>query len=285
MLEKAVIATDQTYGTLQSFRATAETSQCSTQQALQQLGNDMHMHHLGLQQIETLSNTQTALHTAHSKMLANAVRGGDEIHDSVQTLAASAETSHQSTRHALEILGDKVQDLSGISTGQVESLRDACDAIKLLTQQFSNKFCDTTSNSDPPTGRVPSEEHCVDEKAQESLDDDQNLKDAIDRLCHLAREKETSKFSEDAEEIILDVQQLFDLLLKAEAEELQDRKGKRGRGSYESDTQDDFTECQREVKRMKAILDASQCVTISEQGTFIFVCSSFGTGLLLTHPF
>ena len=222
-----------------------------------------------LERVEALSNTQAVLSEKTSSTLESPNTTVNQVNDAVQALEMTATTSHQSTSLALEQLNDKMQYLSGLSTGQSETLNATCNAIlELLKQQLpvrSQQSAESSRSEAIPSGAAESSRETeLEGRAQDDVGDDERLQHAIDRLCHLTKEKEKTVFSAEAETIIHDVQQIFELLLEADQEQyVEDRKGKRPR---ENDTMDDQLLYQHEVKRIKGFLSASHCIAINDKG-------------------
>lgn len=229
---------------------------------------------MSLKRVEALSNTQAVLSEKTSSTLERTNTTVNQVNDSVQALELTASTSHQSTLLALAQLNDRMQDLSGLSTGQSETLNATCNAIlELLKQQFPVKSQQSATESFRHEAIPPGQTETVrdmemDGRAQGNVGGDERLQHAIDRLCHLTKKKEQTVFSAEAETIIHDVQHIFELLLEADKEErIEDRKRKRSRETYESDkTDDDLLLYQYEVKRIRSFLSASHCISINEKG-------------------
>ena len=216
-------------------------------------------HTASLGRIEEHSTTQIAQHSSHALMLERAVDSTNQTDAKLQAFKTTAETSQNATQQALERLEDRIQGLSATSKGQADTI------LELLTQRLSVKSSDAASCSTSPMDGEALEERDYYKERQERLQDDQSLRDAVDRLCRGVKDKETSMFSEDVDEIVADVQQLLNLLLKAEAEESQNRKGKRSICSYENDFH--YPQYQKEVNRIKAVLITSPCIAFNEQGS------------------
>ncbi len=136
--------------------------------------------------------------------------------------------------------------MSGSSTGQSETLNVTCNTIlELLKQHFPAKPRNSVAEDLRheaflhQTSEDPKEIQ-VDTKGQDTSGDDDRLWDALDRLCHLAKEAGKTVHCEEAETILCDIQQVFELLLEAEEKEfVKERKGKRSRETYESDVMED----------------------------------------------
>ena len=154
------------------------------------------------------------------------------INESVKGLGITLDTSNHGTCQLLEQLGDKMQELSGLSTKQSENLNVTCIAIlELLKEQSSAR------------SRGPVIEACFSNCAEtcQELDkhgeacknlenEEDGLQDALNRLCRLVEETDKTVFSEDAESFMFNLHQVFEVLSKVEGDQAaQDRKGKRRR--------------------------------------------------------
>lgn len=168
----------------------------------------------------------------------------------VQELASTTQASHLSTSFSLHQLGDKVQDLHGMSTGQSEALNQI---LELLKQNFPTK--DSTSRADPVLSTNGRRE--IDQGVEKWTVEDENSRDAVYRLCQLANEAEKTVFSEDAEAIIQDLEKMLAMLDRSDAG-FDSTKTRRG--------DEDDEELGRDMKRIKGFLYSSHCVEINEKG-------------------
>ena len=232
-------------------------------------------HTLSLERIEASSSTQAVLSEKSSGIQERTNEAVNQVHDSIQALGMAAIKSQQQNMLAFEQLGDKLQHISGSSTGQSETLNTTCNAIlELLKQHFPAKpgnpvAKDFQHETFPHQTSEDPEEMQVDANAQDTSGDDNSLRHALDRLCHLAKEAGKTVHCEEAEEILSDIQQIFELLLEAEEKEfVKDRKGMRSREDDRSDDVEDQLLYQREVKRIKGFISASQSIAINEKGKF-----------------
>ena len=232
-------------------------------------------HTLSLERIEASSSTQAVLSEKSSGIQEKTNTAVNQVHDSVQALGMAAITSQQQNMLAFEQLSDKIQHISSSSTGQSENLNSTCNAIlNLLKQHFPAKpgnpvAKDFQHETFPHQTSEDPEEMQVDANAQDTSGDDNSLRHALDRLCHLAKEAGKTVHCEEAEKILSDIQQIFELLLEAEEKEfVKDRKGKRSREDDKSDDVEDQLLYQREVKRIKGFISASQSIAINEKGKF-----------------
>ena len=229
-------------------------------------------HTMSLDKIETLTRTHLIQSTKNTSTLERTDTVMNQISDSIQALGTIAKESHQSTLLSLEQLSDKVQYLPGLSTGQFESLSATCNAIfELLKQQLAAKPLHSAAKASqhgliPPGAINHSGEEETQREAHISSGDDHGLQIALDRLCHFAKQKEKTAFSEEAETVIRNLQHILKLLLLAEEEECrEDRNGKTNRESYERDITHNNLLYQDEVKQIKRMLGASHCVSINEK--------------------
>ena len=235
-------------------------------------------HTVSLERIEALSSTHAIQSEKSSSMQERTNAAVDKVHDSVQALGMAAMTSQQQSMLAFEQLSDKIHHMSSSSTGQSETLNATCNAIlELLKQHFpansgNSAAEDFQHKAFPHHTNEDSEEMEVDAKAQDTLGDDNCLRHALDRLCRLAKEVGKTVHCEEAETILYDIQQIFEFLLEAEEKEfVNDRKGKRLRKNDESDDIEDQLSYQREVKRIKGFISASQSIAINEKGKFFIL--------------
>ena len=214
-----------------------------------------------LDRIEALSNEQIASHASDSSILG-------ATNENVKSLEAMVEASNSSTRQVLEQRGDKVQDLSGLSSEQSETLNSTCNAIlHLLKQHVSDKPYLSVENDSRKASTMSHHDKDILGETCDPLDKDEGrMQECLDRLCQLAEETEKSMYSEDAETIIDDLQALLDTLSKAEEQSAKDRNGKRRRKSYEDDNGDEILRHQREFKRMRSLLTSSQCIALNGKG-------------------
>ena len=74
-------------------------------------------HTMSLDKIETLSRTHLIQSTNNTSTLERTDTVMNQVSDSIQALGTVANASHQSTILSLEQLSDKMQYLSGLSTG------------------------------------------------------------------------------------------------------------------------------------------------------------------------
>ncbi len=221
---------------------------------------------MSLERIEALSNRLIALDTSNSSNLGTVVTA---VNDNVKNVEATLEISNRGTCQLLDQLGDKMQDLTGLSTQQSHTLNTIFDAIlDLQKHHFSEKSRPSVGDTSWTASTASHQDiHGIRETRQTFDKDEDSIRECLDRLCQLAEETQKTVYSEDAETIIDDLQRLFDFLSKAEHQSTKDRKGKRRRESSEDITDDTVLQHQREVKRMKSLLTTSQCIALNGKGT------------------
>ena len=230
---------------------------------------------MSLDKIEALSRTHLVLSRKNASTLERTDTVVNQVSDSIQALGTIANASHQSTLLSLEQLSDKMQYLSGMSSGQSETLNATCNAIlELLKQQLPAIPLHSAAKSNQHEATSPeamnhSQEVETEGKVHISSCDDHSLQNALDRLCHFAKQKEKTAFSEEAETVIRSLQHILKLLLLAEEEECgEERKGKTYRESYERDIAHNSLLYKDEVRQIKRMLGASHCVSINEKSQY-----------------
>lgn len=192
--------------------------------------------------------------------------GVDQIHDSVKNIRSTSQTSSQSTRQALEEMGDKIQNLDGLSSEQSATLNSI---LELLKQQFPTKSPNAAARSTSYQTMKTSDDMEMKDIEYNALDDD-SLQDALNRLCRFAKVKERTIFSDEADSVIVDIEQMLTFLLRSEGGDQSTSNGSRKRKvpcESESDT-DRNLQYQHEVKRFKGLLNSSHCIAINEKSMF-----------------
>ena len=192
--------------------------------------------------------------------------GVEQIHDSVKNIRSTSQTSSQSTRQALEEMGDKIQNLDGLSSEQSATLNSI---LELLKQQFPTKSPNAAARSTSHQTMKTSDDIEMKDIEYDALDDD-SLQDALNRLCRFAKEKERTIFSDEADSVIVDIKQMLTFLLRSEEGDRSTSNGnKKRKVHYESESDIDWDlQYQHEVKRFKSLLKTSHCIAINEKGVF-----------------
>ena len=232
-------------------------------------------HTMSLEKIEALSRTHLVLSTKNASTLERTDTVVNQVSDSIQALGTIANASHRSTLLSLEQLSDKMQYLSGLSTGQSETLNATCNAIlELLKQQLPAKPLHSAAKASQHEAISPgamNHSQKVETEGETPINsgDDHGLQNALDRLCQFAKQKEKTAFSEEAETVIRNLQHILKLLLLAEEEECgEGTKGKTYRESHERDIAHNSLPYQDEVRQIKRMLGASHCVSINEKSQY-----------------
>ena len=222
-------------------------------------------HTHSLERVEELSNKQVALSTSNSDTLERTIAAVGQIRDSVQGIRAVSQASEQRLSQALRMLGDKMEDIASLSTEQLNTF----EAIfELLKQQFSAKSQEASGETAPAEAVETSEDVDMDANAHANSSSYDDLQESLSRIRHLAQEKQKTVFSAEADAIIQDLEQIFFPTLNAQRNEGldQNNKGKRRRDSTESESNGDELEYQHDIKRIKGLLTASQCVAVNDKG-------------------
>ncbi len=185
------------------------------------------------------------------------------VQEDVHNIRTTSQAIGQSTYQAMEQVGDKLRDLTGMSTEQSSTLNAI---LELLKQQIPVN----TRNDDAGTSLPAVVTHDLTEAKEErnEASNDDDLHAALDRLCQFAKEKERTVFSAEAESIILDIAELLSFLLEADegVKNVQSRKKIRGGSNGFANKEDRDLQYRKEVKNIKNLIDASHCVAINGKG-------------------
>ncbi|KAG8526156.1 uncharacterized protein KY384_000149 [Bacidia gigantensis] len=200
---------------------------------------------------------------------------GDKFQDFSTTLAGSMrkgyETTHsllQNCTNAVQQQGDKMQELSSLSVDQNANLQRKIELLlERLPPASSVAHAAMAPTEDLP--RQTSEDTSRDDRASMAPNAavaEDGLQEALQRLSQLAHDTDKIVFSEAAEAIIDDIEQI---LAQADQESLQAsrrREGKRKKRSYDDIDEVEEKNLQRNVKRMSGHLVTSHCITVNEKG-------------------
>ena len=232
-------------------------------------------HTTSLDKIEALSRTHLIQSTKNTSTLERTNTVMNQVSDSINALGTTVSASHQSTIFSLEQLSDKMEHLSGLSTGQSETVNATCNAIlELLKQQLPVKSLESAAkafqhDTISPGGMNHSQEVEPEGKAHIDSGDDHSLQSALDRMRHFAKQKQKTAFSEEADTVIRNLQQILKLLLWAEEEECgEGRKGMTSGETSETDSTHNNLVYQDEVKQIKRMLGVSHCISINAKGQY-----------------
>lgn len=222
-------------------------------------------HTKSLERVEMLSNEQVALNATNSNTIERTRVGLDQIGGSIEDIKTASQASSQSMRHALEMVGEKMQDLAGSSTEQSNTLNTI---LELLQQHFPLKSQQKIAEDSLYDSTQTFDE--VDTKKVHEVSDADFLQDALDRLCLLAKEKERTVFSTEANSIICDIKKILIFLSKAEEGDGSSGSRSRKRKMSQMDDRRDEQDAQYQhvIKRVKGLLSASHCVAVHEQGEY-----------------
>lgn len=195
----------------------------------------------------------------------DSIRRHDQHSDSTQIIVQN--TSHllverinnnhahlqQNTEEVARNITTRLERLENLSTEQFEKIIDCVRRIELQSS-LTHEATDTK----PTETRVPE----VEQGPEASLfaQNGSTLSAAIDRLCLLASNTATVCYSEDAEDIIDDLECVLDAILNQDIHAMggNSRNGKRKRCHEEQ-----FHDLNRHIKRVRGILSASQAVELN----------------------
>lgn len=124
------------------------------------------------------------------------------------------------------------------------------------------------------TPKVSSPDSSKEEKAENHTDDDHasnELSESIDRLCGLATKPRTTAFSDEAQQIIADLEKILSLIPR-EAQSLETRETRKRKQDQLADLES--AEVSRyskqcvdiDLKRLQGLLTSSPCISVNEQG-------------------
>ena len=210
------------------------------------------------------ASKQTALSTTNSNTLERVRQGVNEVYDKVKDCGRTSQASSESTRRALEELGERLHDFTDLSTHLSTEHSTTLNAIlELLKEQSSAKAQNHAAEPMAPFDDLKRN------KVFEAPDDD-SLPEILNRLRDLAKEKDKTLFSAKAESITHDIEQILTISLQTEQDASPVRGGcKRRRGSYNTDSDDDQDlQYQSDIKRIKSFLTTSHCIGINEKGFY-----------------
>ena len=198
-------------------------------------------------------------------MLDSAVKSINQVNGKLQSLEHMPQEIGESAKEALEKVGDRLENLGGMSPAQSEKM----DKILALLQQMISVQAQNIMESGTAQGQseIPEVVDHYSDTDQPQASDDGGLQDALDRLCQIAKDKEGTVFSTEAATIIEDIEHVLTLLVDAEgfASPKINRKGKRKREptNVENEASEQDQQTIREVKRVKGLLTTSHCLELS----------------------
>jgi hypothetical protein len=200
----------------------------------------------------------------------------------IQVLKVNSDLLKEETRDALSGIRERVDQLPNIATEQFEIL-------KAMLEQIQAQI--TTPRGDQHSFKAEKEMLHVETSSEAKIpeadvDIQYDLQDSIKRLCRLAKQERNVQ-SEQAEVLIEDVDILLDAVLEqiSHSEGFRSyRKGKTANFNdpFESDVKQD-QEDERDLKRIKGLLNASFEVTLNQTGKLGTIPYVFSTDCAITH--
>ena len=234
-----------------------------------------------LERLEVSSTQHATLSTATSTTVSETKAGVVQVHEIVRDLRATSEASNHSTRKTLDDMSERMQGLAGLTTDQSSTLSTI---LELLKQQAMDRSLQKAAESSLHRLTSLSDDHGTATKVPQNSDED-DLEEAIDRLCGFANEKDKVLFSAEADLLICDIEKLLVFLSEnIECYKAVQTTGKR-KAISDNTNSDDKQDLQygREVGRMKGLLTSSDCVAINGKGHFTLLPQRRSRALLLAN--
>lgn len=144
--------------------------------------------------------------------------------------------------------------LAGMSIAQYETM------MEKLAQIHEQLKASAVHAHEMFTPKVSSPDNSKEEKAENHTDDDHasnELSESINRLCGLATKPKTTAFSEEAQQIIADLEKILSLISR-EAKSPETRKTRKRKQDLGLD-----------LKRLQGLLTSSPCISVNEQGRLL----------------
>lgn len=183
-------------------------------------------------------------------------------------------------QQAAESLEERLNDLAGMSTRQHETIMEKLARIQ---NQVEERNASTIPTHEMLTSKVPFSDNSREEKAENYTDDNHagnELSESIDRLCDLATKPRTTAYSNEAQQIIADLEKILCLVSTEpkSPDTRETRKRKQGQvDDLESTKLSRISKQNLDLKKLQGILISSPCVSVNEQGwsiTEVFKLSS-----------
>lgn len=184
-------------------------------------------------------------------------------------------------QQAAESLEEKLNDLVGMSTRQHETIMEKLARIQ---RQVEERKASTVPTSEMFTPKVSIPVNSREEKAENHTEENQagnELSESIHRLCGLATKPRITAYSDQAQQIIADLEKILCLVsTKAKLPEpLEARKRKQDQlADQESAKLSRYSKQNLDLKKLQGLRISSPCISVNEQGqsvTELFKLSSF----------
>ena len=173
--------------------------------------------------------------------------------------------SHQ----VAEYLGERLSDLTGMSMGQHETMMEQLARIQNQVEELKASNARTHENF---TSKIPSLDSSRQENAENYIDDDHadnELSESIDRLCGLATKPRTTAFSDEAQQIIADLEKILNLISgQAKSPETYETKKRKQDQLADPEPAETSSYLKRDpnLKKIQGLLMSSPCISVNEKG-------------------
>lgn len=176
----------------------------------------------------------------------------------------------QQLKNRLSGLESDLRNLGGMSMAQNKTM------MEILAQIHELKASAVHAH-EMFTPKASSPDNSEEEKAENHTDDDHasnELSESIDRLCGLATKPRTTAFSDEAQQIIADLEKILSLISREEKslETRETRKRKRNQlADLESAEESKYSKqgLGLDLKRLQGLLTSSPCISVNEQGRLL----------------
>lgn len=178
--------------------------------------------------------------------------------------------SHQmkAGQQAAESLEGRLNGLAGMSTRQYETIMEK---LAQIHNQVEECKASTVPTHETFTPEMSFSDNSGKEKAKEYTEDNygNELSESIDRLCGLATKPRTTAFSDEAQQIIADLEKILNFVSReAKLPETRETR-KRKLADLESAKVSRYSKQDLDFKRLQGLLISSPCISVNEQGRFL----------------
>lgn len=172
-------------------------------------------------------------------------------------------------QRAAESLEERLNDLVGMSTRQHETIMEQLAQIQNQVEERKASILPTHETFTP---KVSFSDDSREEKAENYTDENDagnELSESIERLCGLATKPRTTAFSDEAQEIIADLEKIL-CLVTTEAKSPETRETRNRKqdqlGDLDSAEVSRYSKQYLDLKRLQGLLISSPCISVNEQG-------------------
>lgn len=166
-------------------------------------------------------------------------------------------------------LGERLNDLAGMSSGQHETMMDKLARIQNQVEELKCSIVDSHEMSTP---KVTFAEDSRQEEAENHADDNRagnELSESIDRLCGLANKPRSTVFSEEAQQVIADLEKILSLIsTEGKSPETYGTGTRKQDQLVYSELAEGSRDLQQklDLKRLQGLLTTSPSISINERG-------------------